>query len=234
MGPTFVSYYEAERFYAHIADDIAGRLKHAVNARGAASLVCAGGSTPAPVYAKLATYPMPWAKIQITLSDERWVSTVDADSNEFMLRRRLLKEAAAKAKFVPLKTRDENPRAAQGKVEKAIAAMAQPFDVTLLGMGADGHIASLFPGSPDLGPAIDLKQKSRVCAVRAPGAAGSAARISLTLSAILRSRLIILIMKGEDKRLVYNKALEPGPVAELPVRGVLQQTAVPVFAYWLR
>jgi 6-phosphogluconolactonase len=234
MGPNLVTYYDADHFYEHLAEEAASRLRHGVEARGGASLACAGGSTPGPLYDRLSRYPLPWAKVEVTLTDERWVAPSSTDSNQAMLSRRLLQGPAAQARFVPLKTDDPTPRVAQAAVDGAVKAMRRPFDVVILGMGADGHIASLFPKAEGVKHALDPRERSCVCAAVAPPGAAGAARISLTLSALLDSRLIILAIQGEDKRRVYEHALEPGDPVELPVRAVLQQNAVPVFVYWLR
>ena len=113
-----------------------------------------------------------------------------------------------------------------------MAALPRPFAVTVLGMGTDLHTASLFPDAEGLAAALDLGDPALVRAVRPKAAAGSAERVTLTLRALLDSRLIVLLVTGEAKRAALERARRPGPVVEAPVRGVLFQDRVPVHIYW--
>ncbi|HRD44976.1 MAG TPA: 6-phosphogluconolactonase, partial [Caulobacter sp.] len=119
-----------------------------------ASFIATGGTTPGEVYDLLSTLPLPWDHISVTLSDERWVAPDSPDSNERLLRDRLLVGEAAGANFVPLWSRAATPEDAAEAAEAAIADLL-PADVVLLGMGEDGHFASLFPGSPVLEDGLD-------------------------------------------------------------------------------
>lgn len=210
-----------------LAPDIAQRLTHAVHERGRASLVATGGSTPGPLYDALCGADAPWDKVFVTLSDERWVAPDDEASNERLIRTRLLRDEAALAHFVPLKTDDATPAEAAEAVDARIAAMPRPFDVVLLGVGADGHFASLFPGAAELEAALDPILAANVVAVRAEGAQGAAERLSLTLSAITDARAILLLIRGEEKL----ELLRSG-AAGLPVAALLDQARVPVTLFW--
>jgi 6-phosphogluconolactonase len=216
---------------AALAMEISTRLAAAVARRGRASLVATGGTTPGPLYDALAAQPAPWEHVEVTLTDERWVDPASADSNEGLVRRRLLVDRAAAAAFVPLKSTDATPRDAELAVDGALKAMPRPFDVMILGMGEDGHICSLFPHAPELRIATD-PAAPLVCAVDRPDAAGAAERISMTIPAVLGSRWIALLIEGSSKLKVVARARELGAIAELPVRAVLGQAETPVEVWW--
>jgi 6-phosphogluconolactonase len=216
---------------AALAIEIATRLADAVAARGRASLVATGGTTPGPLYDALASQPAPWEHVEVTLTDERWVDPASPDSNENLVRRRLLVDRAAAAAFVPLKSSDATPRDAELAVDAALRSMPRPFDVMILGMGDDGHICSLFPHAPELRVAADPAARL-VCAVDRPGAAGAAERISMTIPAVLGARWIALLIEGKAKLDVVAAARHPGSIAELPVRAVLGQSETPVEVWW--
>jgi 6-phosphogluconolactonase len=218
--------------FAALAMEITVRLTDAVAARGRASLVATGGTTPGPLYDALSAEPAPWDRVEITLTDERWVAPDSDDSNEGLVRRRLLRDRAAGAELIGLKTPDATPAEAEAKVDRALAGMIRPFDVVILGMGDDGHIASLFPHAPELTRAMQAGPDSLVCAVDRPEAAGAAARLSMTLPAILGSRWIVLLIEGQGKLDVVRQARELRDPDELPVCTVLNQTNVPVEVWW--
>ena len=217
---------------AALAADIAARLTEAVDARGAASLVVTGGSTPAPCYDALAQLAAPWDRTAITLTDERWAPTSDPASNERQVRERLLVGPAAAARFVALKTDAASPAEAAPAVEAALAALPRPFEAVILGMGADGHFASLFPGAAELSAGLDPQGEAAVIPILREGAAGAAQRLSLTLAAILDARVIAILIDGPDKLDVVRRAQAGTDPAELPIRAILNQTSVPVAIWW--
>ncbi len=124
----------------------ADRIAEALSEGGA--LVATGGSTPGPLYDALSARDLPWGRISVTLSDERWVPPGHADSNERLVRERLMRGPAAAAAFIPLKTPDPTPQAAAPKVEAALAAMPRPFACVLLGMARTGTSPRSFPATP--------------------------------------------------------------------------------------
>ncbi|HEY2662624.1 MAG TPA: 6-phosphogluconolactonase [Caulobacteraceae bacterium] len=215
-----------------LAIEIGARLTAAVTARGAASLIATGGSTPAPLYDTLAQTPAPWDKTSITLTDERWVDANDEASNERLVRERLLVDHAAGAWFVGLKTDANTPAEAAPGVRQALEALPHPFDVVILGMGGDGHFASLFPHAPELAAGLDPQASEWVIPVRREGAAGAAERLSLTASAILNARWIAVLIDGQDKLEVCRRAVAGDDARELPIRAILNQHSVPVEIWW--
>ena len=144
----------AETLARDLADITAARLRAAVSARGAASLVVSGGRTPAPMFRALRACELPWERVTVTLADERWVPADAADSNERMVRAELLQGAAAAARFVGLVNAAPTPEAGRAATDAALRAIPRPFDVVMLGMGNDGHTASLFPDAPALAAAL--------------------------------------------------------------------------------
>jgi 6-phosphogluconolactonase len=213
-----------------LAGEIKVDLEEAVEVRGAASLIVSGGTTPKRLFNTLSAETLPWDKIWITLADERWVETIDAASNERLVREHLLLNAAAAAHFVGLKNPAPTPEAGADWAWRGLTRVPRPYDVMMLGMGLDGHTASLFPGSLALARALELTTPPGCVAVNALTAPH--ARVSLNLSAILDARRIVLHIEGEAKWEVYQRARVAGSLAEMPVRAVLQQREVPVDVYW--
>ncbi len=212
---------------AALANQVADDLRTAIIQRGEASLVVSGGSTPRPFFERLSQEPLAWDRVTVTLADERWVPEDHEASNERLLRQNLLVGEASKAKIVGLKTPEDTPEEGRAACEQNLATLARPFDVVVLGMGGDGHTASLFPAAPELADGLDLTSTDSCLAVRPPEAPHP--RMSLTLKALLASRRLILHITGEEKWQVYQRALQPGPMEELPIRAVLRSGRVEVW-----
>lgn len=215
------------------ARHIAMGLGAAILARDAASFVATGGRTPGPVYAALRQAPLDWSRVFVTLSDERWVDEASADSNAGLVRKMLLSGPAAAASLTGLKTDHVQPEAAVDEVEDRLARMPLPFDVVMLGMGEDGHVASLFPRNPALAAAMQADGLRR-CMPMATGPDGlppAQPRMSLTLAAINAARSIVIYITGPDKWAALQKALAGDDIAQMPVRAVLSGGA-PVRVIW--
>ena len=230
-APLWISAPDPQHLAEQLAEDIAARLTQAVAERGAASLVVPGGTTPAQLFDALARRRAPWNRVSVTLTDERWVDPADTDSNERQIRSRLLTHHAAAARFVGLKTPALSAAGALGDVEARLKALPRPFDVMLLGMGADGHTASLFPGSPALKASL-AGDRIAVQAVQAPGARGSLERITLALPTILDSRMIAVLVAGAAKLATLRRAQEEGDALAMPIRAVLNGACAPIRIYW--
>lgn len=213
---------------AALAQHVADRLKADLEKQERAVLVVSGGRSPIPFFHALAAQPLEWARVFVTLADERWVPPDHADSNEALVRRHLLTGRAAAAEMVPLGSGAATPEAGAQALAPLLAALPRPFSQVVLGMGEDGHVASLFPDAPEL--AEGLRTAAPALAVH-PGRAPHP-RVSLSLATLLQARDLALLVFGEAKARLLEEALGSGPVAELPVRAVLRQTAVPVSVFW--
>ena len=232
-----VSFNALERRFANasamheaLATDIAAALEEGLAAGRAASLVVPGGHTPAPMFDALSQIELDWDDVWVTLTDERWVEASSANSNEHLVREHLLRNEAAKANLVGLKTKAVDPQSGAAAAWSAVAEMPRPFDFTLLGMGDDGHIASLFPNSPGLEVGLDLKQHPGCIGMT--GAAQPRARLSLNLRALVDSRRIAIMIAGASKWETYQRARASGPITDMPVRALSLQQNVPVTVYW--
>ena len=216
-----------------LAKMVVAHLSEAVHARGVASLVASGGTTPGPLFDRLSAMAAPWDRVSVTLSDERWVGLDNPLSNEALIRTRLIRDRAWRMQMVPLKTAHTQPELAEPDVDASLRAMPRPFDLLLLGMGENMHTASLFPHAQGLKAALDLSDPALARAIRpaAPDDEGPP-RMTLTLRAILDSRLIVLLFTGEKKWTAYQAALAGADVEAAPVRAVLHQSQVPVQVWW--
>ncbi len=213
-----------------LASDVAQTLTRAIDARGGASLIVSGGRTPLQFFERLRVQPIEWRRVCIALADERWVDPGDPGSNERMVREALLKDRAAEARFAGLKNAAPSPDLGAVSAWETFARIPRPFDVTMLGMGDDGHTASLFPGSPNLSIALAAAAAAGCVGMRAPSAPHP--RLSLNLSALLDSRRILILIEGDGKLRTFEAAGGSGPVEEMPVRAVLRQSRVPVEVVW--
>jgi 6-phosphogluconolactonase len=213
-----------------VASGIAANLARAIAERGAASLVVSGGRTPLKLFEQLRTQPIDWSRVCVALADERWVEPSDPGSNEKLVRDVLLKDKAAAARFAGLKNAAPSPDLGAVSAWETFARVPRPFDVTLLGMGDDGHTASLFPGSPNLHSALNPATSAGCVGMWAPVAPHP--RLSLNLSALLDSRRVLIHIEGEAKMRTYTLASAAGDVEQMPVRAVLRQSRVPIEVLW--
>jgi 6-phosphogluconolactonase len=222
-------FQDRKKLFAGLTHDFQERLADVIAKRRKASIALAGGTTPGPLYEALSNLPLKWEKVSVTLTDERWVSPEDPASNEWLIRDLLLKRRAAVATFLGFKTNHAKASGGAATAEKRISPI-MPFDIVLLGMGPDGHIASLIPGAEGFEAATDPAGSRKVAGIHALGAAGAPERMTLTVPGILASRRIILLFMGQDKLAVYNEAKEGR--GNSPIRDLLLQKKVPVHAFW--
>lgn len=208
-----------------LAEAVAEALRSDLARQDYALMVVSGGSTPVSFFDALASCELPWARVQVTLADERWVPEDHIDSNARLVREHLLQGPAAAAIFVPLITADPTPEQGAEAVADRLAGLAWPASVVILGMGGDGHTASLFPDSRELD--LALSTEASVVAVRSPSQ--PQARITLSADRLHRARRHMLHITGGDKRFVLARALSGDNVRELPIRAFL---ACPLAIYW--
>ena len=219
-----------EELIEELVSTIADHLKQGIIENGSASMAVSGGSTPVDLFKSLSTLPIQWEKVFIALVDERWVEPTDADSNEKLVRTHLLQNNAAAAHFSGMKNEAETASEGSVECERLIKKLPLPFDVLILGLGGDGHTASLFPGAENLAAATDM-QSGKICMGIAPLTAPHE-RMTLTLPAILSARQIILHITGQSKKEVLDRARQDGPLEELPIRFILKQNSTPFSVYW--
>ena len=214
-----VEYADRERQAQALAALVAGQLEASLTRRGRATLALPGGTTPERFLKALSGAGIDWPQVTVMPGDERFVPAESPRSNTGMLRRALLRGPAASARLLALPAPAGSPEAAAGECAGAIDA-ALPLDVLVLGMGADGHIASLFPGADLLQRALDPACPEPLLPIRAP-AAGEP-RLTLTAPVLLGARHRHILIAGADKLAALQAARAPGPVAEMPVRLLLQ------------
>jgi 6-phosphogluconolactonase len=193
-----------------------------------ASLVVSGGSTPGPCFDLLSREPMDWSRVTVMPSDERWVPADHTDSNERLIRSRLLQNRAAGGNVLSLFRAGVEAAQAPPLVQADLAQTAQPFSAALLGMGGDGHFASLFPDFEQLNKALDPAAPEHCIVVRT--ASSPHLRISLTLSALLNSAHIVLLIFGAAKREVFETAHQGG--SAYPVEALLRHARNPLTVIW--
>jgi 6-phosphogluconolactonase len=216
-----------------LASAVANDLRAALQDQPLATLAVSGGRSPVPVFEVLREQDLDWPRVIVTLVDERWVPENDPASNEALVRSHLLQDRAAAARFVPLYTGAVSAEAAEKILAATFRDLPLPFAAVILGLGDDGHTASLFPGSPHLREGLAL---GRTVAETPPclaqvGAVAPTERISLTLPWTLYARRIYLQFAGAAKIEVFETA-QSGPDLRYPVSFVLHQTqtSVAVFA----
>jgi len=204
------------------------RKKLMADAHAKASLVVSGGSTPGPCFDLLSDELLDWSRVTVVPSDERWVPVDHPDSNAQLINSRLLRGQASAGKLLPLFREGIEAAGAPPLIEIELAGLIQPFSAALLGMGEDGHFASLFPDFTDLQKALDPHRRASCILVKTKGSPHL--RISLTLSALLNSEHIVLLIFGEAKRAVFEAACAGG--SDYPVAGLINHLRTRLTVIW--
>lgn len=224
MSLTTTTFSSASELATVFSQRIADTLKQAISEKGHASLVVSGGSTPLPLFKALSVRAVEWSKVTITLADERWVEPTDAASNEKLVRDHLLQDKAAVANFVPLKTSHENAKDGVDELTARFNEVGLPFDIVILGMGEDGHTASLFPCSEQIEAGLDVNSSAMLIATQPTTAPHQ--RMSFTLRALVSSAHVFLHLTGDKKRDILNNAIAHSTDLEKPIKAVCDKAAV--------
>lgn len=213
-----------------LANEVARLLRNAIVERGTASLIVSGGRSPMQFFEKLSRAELAWRDVTVSLTDERVVDTAAGESNERLVRTHLLINAARDAHFVSLRSTMSDATTGLADRNRALSQLVRPFDVVVLGMGVDGHTASMFAGAQGLDKALDAHAVPELVALTLAGDAQ--ARVSLNRAALLDARNVFLLIQGQEKREVMERANNGASPDELPVAAIFQQSQVPVNVYW--
>jgi len=198
MSLEVVTFPDRRRLYPALAAAIGASVEGVLAKKSKAALALPGGMAAEPLYEAMSNLPLAWERVSVVPTDERWVSTEDPASNEYVLRRGLIRRRAAAASLISLKTNHARPGLAANAAERRIAKLL-PFDVCVLIVGSAGQVASLIPGAEGYEGAANPAASRSLAAVSASGAAGSSERLTLTLAAILASRNIFVLLAGQDR-----------------------------------
>jgi 6-phosphogluconolactonase len=209
-----------------LANDVTAALGRRLATDGAAGLVVSGGRTPAKFLRELGSRELDWSSVFVALADERCVAADDPASNLRFVREAF---AGAPASAATLAAVDPTGVAAASRWSEALGKVPRPFAAVILGLGDDGHFASLFPGMPGLATALDTSNTTSVVAGFAP--VEPKARLSLTLPTLLDTDLLVLHVTGASKLATLQRAACGGSALEMPVRALLAQRRVPLEIY---
>ena len=205
-----------------MAELVAKRLDN----NGDASIIVSGGTSPQQCMAALANAPLDWPRVQVLLSDERWVPADHEDSNEKLVRETLLVGPAAAAQFLPVYAAGVSPEDRCDELQDPLPVL--PFSCSLIGIGTDGHFASLFPDAEQLKSGLDVESGRLYVPITT--AASPHPRISMTLAGISRSDEVALLFFGDEKLDVYKQA--KASATAYPLSRLLRQKRAPVRLFW--
>jgi 6-phosphogluconolactonase len=211
------------------AQDLAAEVAMALQARlekdQTACLAVSGGTTPVKFFQALAGIKLDWKNIIITLVDDRWVPESSSRSNARLVRAHLLKDYAANARFVPLVNAYATPEEGRQDTEIIMQNLPLPFAAVILGIGTDGHTASLFPGGDRLAAAFSPAHGRLVESMRCTAA--DEPRITFTLPVLLAADYIAILIEGNTKKRVLDAAYKAGTIEDMPIRAVLARDPAP-------
>jgi len=223
MSHQFKSYKAKEDMIAAAVEFMSAHIEATLSQNRHAGLLLSGGSSPRPIYQALSEKNIAWERVNIGLVDERWVEPGQAGSNRDFIHDSLLRNKAKSANFIAMKSAHETAALGAAEINSRYQAAFNPADLCVMGMGLDGHTASWFPGAQDLHVALDINNQDIVCAQNAAGcpvAGLHPERITLTLPAVMAARHIILLIAGDEKKAVFDAAVNKS-VKEAPVKALL-------------
>lgn len=213
-----------------LAQDIAQRLSDAIASNGSASIAVSGGSTPKQLFAELSHCDIAWNNVTIIMVDERYVAPDDNRSNEKLIREHLLQNNAQAAELISFWQDGKDIDQAEDKLNSVLNARGHNIDITVLGMGLDGHTASFFPGGNNLEAATNPSTDRAIIQMEAEGAGEP--RLTLTLPIIVKSNYLVLHIEGDNKREVFDQALTADLSNTPPIRTVIEELNSPIQLYW--
>jgi 6-phosphogluconolactonase len=231
MAWTWTTHADPAALARALAQALEAELAAALASRGSASLALAGGGTPLPAYRALAARPLRWPAVTAMPTDDRWLAHTEAASNLHALR--AVFSNARGLVLQPLTPAQPDGEPDASVALASLAAVPGPFDAVLLGMGTDGHVASLFPGAPELARGLDRLQPPALV-VRPDPLPPEAPwpRVSLGLHRLLDTSHLMLAVTGAGKRLVIEQAMAHGDPFLHPVAAVLHDAGVTVAIHW--
>jgi 6-phosphogluconolactonase len=214
-----------------VVDDVAFVIATALDERGEALVALPGGKSPAPIFERLAEAAIDWRDVTIIPTDDRLVAADSPLSNVAMIARRFVPKGA---RVLPLTLDGEDDYRTAGKIaDVQLSGLNWPLDLVWLGVGVDGHTASIFPG-PDLENALDGPPARKAVGVMPDPLPPEApfARVTLSRAGIVSSRILLLTCSGAEKRAVVERALEDGPLSATPIGRVLAAAESPIYVHW--
>ena len=217
----------AESLDIDLSHRIGQLLTQSITENGCASIAVSGGRTPISLFEELSKLNLDWSKIELTLVDERWVDAQHEDSNELLVRKHLIKNKATQINFFPIKSSAKSVKEGQILYEKVLQQVKLPFDVIVLGMGDDGHTASLFPCCKELSQAMDPDNHQKCITTKPKNAPYE--RISLTFSTISKAKNLILHLRGSSKLRTFKLAMTLKDDKKMPIYAFTEQ---PLEIYW--
>lgn len=223
-------YEDADELAEAVAGDVAFIIESALDARGQALIAIPGGTTPLPIYAKLAATKLKWKNVTIVPTDERLVAVDHPLSNVAAMAKAFLPLGA---RVLPIGSENSDYRVAGKAADARLQDLHWPPDLVWLGMGEDGHTASIFSG-PDLDEALDGPKARRALGVMPDPLPKQApvARVTLSRAAILSARTLTVVLTGAKKRALLEKAIEDGPLSSLPIGRVLADAEQAIDIHW--
>lgn len=213
-----------------VAGDVGFILESALDARSASLIAIPGGNTPLPIYSKLASAKLQWKKVTVIPTDDRLVGVESELSNARAIAKAFLPTGA---RVIPIATVLDDYRQAGNAADARLQDLPWPPDLVWLGMGKDGHTASIFPG-PDLQNALDAPKARRAVGVMPDPLPTEAPvpRVTLTRAAILSARTILITITGDEKRAILEGAIADGQSSKLPIGRVLAEVDQPIDIHW--
>ncbi len=223
-------YDDMDELAEAVAGDVGFIIESALDARGQALIALPGGKTPLPIYEKLAAAPIKWKHVTIIPTDDRLVAVDNPLSNAAMLAKVFMPKGA---RVLPIATENKDHKAAGNAADARLQDLHWPPDLVWLGVGTDGHTASIFAG-PDLDDALNAPKARRAVGVLPDPLPPEApvARVTLTKHSILSARTLLLVVTGKDKRALVEQAIKDGPLSPLPVGRVLAEAEQAFDIHW--